>query len=512
MARTRQEFVRRRQFTVRHGSSPCQEAPGLAEPDEGCAFDFYDSGSQYCELLGSARRPKPELGALRNRLRRLDPEKLFERARHASRGSVDWAVDGADFEGCGDVGGGLPFDAIPRALTPADWGLIEAGVAQRVRALNLFLWDVHHKRHILKDGTLPADLVLGAMSLHPRLMDYDPPHGAYTHLAAVGLARDERGEFLVIEHNCRAPTGVRHVIENRRTMRRAFRDIIDGFSVAPVDDYAVRLVEKLNEVAPGGIDEPRIVILSAGASDPAYSEHMYLSGEMRAPLVEGRDLIVEDGRVFLRTVAGHVPVHIIYRRLRDRLLEDRALGVPGLLQAVHKGNVTLANAAGAGVVDDRAIHAYTPRIIRYYLGQDPILANVPTWVCRDPKKLSYALDNLPGLIVKPINGRGVCVGPGASKADVELWRDRIKADPSKYIAQSPVEHSVCPTVAGSAIEPRRVDLRPFAITGEDIWVLRGGLTRVALAKDSDAVNLAKGGGAKDTWVLQACPADGENAS
>jgi uncharacterized circularly permuted ATP-grasp superfamily protein len=476
-------------------------------------LEKYNAGPYFCELSGSASSPKPELRPLLRRLGRFDPARLAERAQRASRAPLDWTIEGADIAAphnhCG-----LSFDVIPRALTPADWRLIETGVRQRVCALNQFLWDIYHEGHILKDGTLPSELVLSAAHYFPAMTDYDPPARAYTHVAGTGLIRNMRGEFLVLEHNCRAPAGVCHVIENRRLMQRAFRDVISGFKVAPVDDYASRLAEKLGETAPSGVDEPNIVILSAGASDPAYFEHVYLSREMSAPLVEGRDLVVDADRVFMKTVAGLAPVHIIYRRLNDRLLEDPALGVPGLLPAVHKGAATLANAAGAGVADDRAIYAYTPRIIRYYLGEDPILPNVETHLCRDPKTLAYTLDNLPRLIVKSVNGSagcGVCAGPLASKSEIELWRDRIREDPARYIAQPVIDFSVCPTLAPDGVEPRRVDLRPFAITGEDTWVLPGGLTRVAPRKDSNMVNLAKGGGAKDTWVLKTAPSEEETA-
>jgi uncharacterized circularly permuted ATP-grasp superfamily protein len=476
------------------------------------ALDAYDAGSYFCELRGLASAPKPELKALWRRLRRFDPARLAERARQASSAPLDWSTGGAGSDTLRDSGRGLAFDAIPRAVTPADWRLIEAAVKQRVAALNLFLWDIYHTRHILKDGTLPSDLVLGVANHFPSLPDYDPPQRTYIHVAGTGLIRNARGKFLVLEQNCRAPAGIYHVIENRRLMERAFRDMMFGFNVAPVDDYASRLAEKLGETAPHGMDEPQIVVLSAGASDPAYFEHVYLSREMGAPLVEGRDLIVENDQAYMKTVAGLTPVHIIYRRLNDRLLEDSELGVPGLLRAACKGNVTLANAVGAGVADDRAIYAYTPQIIRYYLDQDPILNNVETYVCRDPRKLAYTLNNLSKLIVKSVNGsagHGVCAGPLASKADIEQWRDRIKQNPASYIAQPVIEFSVCPTLAGGGVEPRQVDLRPFAITGEDTWVLPGGLTRVAMRKDTNTVNLAKGGGAKDTWVFQANPSDEE---
>lgn len=476
-------------------------------------LDGYDAGPHFCELQGSAQSPKLELQPVAHRLGRFSAARLAERVMRASRAPHDWTAAGGD-PTASNTHRGLPFDVIPRVLTAAEWRLIEAGLKQRVHALNQFLWDIHHRGHILRDGTLPSELVMNAAHLLPAMMDYDPPEGTYTHVAGTGLIRNGQGEFLVLEHNCRAPSGVYHVVENRRLMQRAFRDVMAGFRVAPVDDYASMLAEKLGETAPGGVDDPKIVILSAGASDPAYFEHVYLSREMRAPLVEGRDLVIENDKVFMKTVAGLARVHIIYRRLNVRLLEDSTLGVPGLFAAVRKGGVTLANAVGAGVADDRAVYAYTPRIIRYYLGETPILHNVETYVCRDPKRLAHTLANLPGLIVKSVSGsagQGVFAGPLASQSDIDLWRDRIKQNPARYIAQPVIDFSVCPTLTAAGVEPRHVDLRPFAVTGADTWVLPGGLTRVALRKGSSTVNLARGGGAKDTWVLESLPTNEEAA-
>jgi uncharacterized circularly permuted ATP-grasp superfamily protein len=389
--------------------------------------------------------------------------------------------------------------------------VIDAGIKQRVKALNMFLWDVYHERHILNDGTLPADLVLGNSNFCPEMVGYDPPEHTYIHISGTDIIRDETGLFLVLEDNSRTPSGVSYVVENRHLMQRAFPDLMDGFAIEPVSDYGLHLANKLGEVAPPVLSDLQIVLLSPGVFNSAYFEHIFLAREMGVPLVEGRDLFVEDDRVFMHTVAGPKPVHVIYRRLNDDFLDPKVfnkqsmLGVPGLMRAVRKGNVTLANAVGTGIADDKAVYAYTPRMVRYYLGEEPILPNVETFICREPGALAYTLENLAKLVVKPVGesgGYGICVGPKATKAQLAECRDLLKKDPANYIAQPMIGLSVCPTLVEDAVEPRHVDLRPFAVTGRDTWVLPGGLTRVALPKGSIVVNSSQGGGTKDTWVLK----------
>jgi uncharacterized circularly permuted ATP-grasp superfamily protein len=379
-----------------------------------------------------------------------------------------------------------------------------------VAALNLFVHDVYHAQHVLKDGVVPRDLVLGNANYRPEMVGFDVPCGTYVHICGTDIVRDHAGRFMVLEDNGRTPSGVSYVVENRRIMQRAFPDIIDVF-IRPVEDYGLRLGHAMAEIAPAGVDSPQVVLLSPGIYNSAYFEHVFLAREMGVPLVEGRDLFVDDDRVFMKTVAGPMPVHVIYRRLNDDFLDpevfnkDSLLGVPGLMRAVRKGNVTLANAVGTGVADDKAVYAYVPRIIRYYLNEDPILPNVETYICREPRALAYALDNLDKLVVKPVGesgGYGICVGPKATRAQIDDCREQLKRNPSNYIAQPMISLSVCPTLAGEAVEPRHVDLRPFAVTGKDTWVLPGGLTRVALPKGSIVVNSSQGGGTKDTWVLR----------
>ncbi|NJM35818.1 MAG: circularly permuted type 2 ATP-grasp protein [Rhodomicrobium sp.] len=483
----------------------------LHNPGMSATLDDYDPGNFFCELVGNRQNPNPELTRLWHRLQKTELTSLAARAKDAERELFLLGITFTVYSDRNAIDRILPFDVIPRVITAKDWGLIEAGIKQRVKALNLFIWDIYHKRHIFKDGTIPADLVFDNVNFRQEMVDYDPPGGTYTHISGTDIIRDAEGRFLVLEDNSRTPSGVSYVVENRHLMQRAFPDLMEGFAIEPVSDYGFRLAMKLSEVAPPVLTDPQIVLLSPGVFNSAYFEHIFLAREMGVPLVEGGDLFIENDRVYMKTVAGPTPVHVIYRRLNDDFLDpevfnkDSLLGVPGLMRAVRKGNVTLANAVGTGVADDKAVYAYVPRIIRYYLDEDPILPNVETHICREPRSLAFALDNLDKLVVKPVGesgGYGICVGPKASKAELEECRDRLKKNPANYIAQPMIGLSVCPTLVGDAVEPRHVDLRPFAVTGKDTWVLPGGLTRVALPKGSIVVNSSQGGGTKDTWVLK----------
>jgi uncharacterized circularly permuted ATP-grasp superfamily protein len=338
----------------------------------------------------------------------------------------------------------------------------------------------------------------------------DLPHKAYVNICGTDIVRDEKGTFLVLEDNARTPSGVSYVVENRHMMLRAFPDLLDDISLRPIDNYGARLIAALHEMAPAGIADPQVVLLSPGTYNSAYFEHVFLAREMGVPLVEGQDLVVEDDRVWMRTTGGLARVDVIYRRLNDDFLDpeafnpDSMLGVPGLMRAYRAGTVALANAIGTGVADDKAVYAYMPRIIRYYLAEDPILPNVLTHICREPEALRYTLDHLTELVVKPVGeagGYGITVGPKASRAELDECREKLLADPDNYISQPCINLSVAPTLIDGAIEPRHVDLRPFAVTGSSTWVLPGGLTRVALRRGSLVVNSSQGGGSKDTWVL-----------
>ena len=471
-------------------------------------LEGYSPKEFYCEMFG--RRGLAHTRRIRERLEQLDLLALRRRARDAERELFNLGITFTVYRNRDAIDRILPFDVIPRVLSTKDWRLIESGVRQRVTAINLFLYDIYHKQKILKDGVVPADLVLGNANYLPEMEGFKPPKGTYAHICGTDIVRDARGRFQVLEDNARTPSGVSYVIENRHMMMRAFPDLAEGIPIADVDDYGRQLAKALAAVAPEGIDEPTIVLLSPGVYNSAYFEHVFLAREMGTPLVEGRDLVVENDRVFMRTVKGREPVHVIYRRINDDFLDSTVfqknsmLGVPGLFGAYRNGNVTLANAPGTGVADDKAVYAYMPRIIRYYLSEDPILANVPTNICGERKGLVKTLDRLSELVVKPVGeagGYGVVVGPHASRRALAEVRRKLKADPANFISQPMVKLSVCPTLLRSGVEPRHVDLRPFAVTGDETWVLPGGLTRVALRRGSLVVNSSQGGGSKDTWVL-----------
>ncbi len=483
----------------------------LKNPATTAPLDNYTTGPFYCELLGGPDKRDRHLNALWLRLQQLDVANLASRSKDAERELFTLGITFTVYSDRNAIDRILPFDVLPRVLTASDWRRIDMGVKQRVKALNLFLWDVYHDQHIIKDGTLPVELVTGNENYRPEMMGYDPPEGTYIHIAGTDIIRDGLGEFYVLEDNARTPSGVSYVVENRHLMQRAFPDLMQGFAIESVSEYGAQLAAKLTEVAPAAVLDPQVVLLSPGVFNSAYFEHVFLAREIGIPLVEGRDLVVENDRVFMKTVSGPKPVHVIYRRLNDDFLDpevfnpESALGVPGLMRAVRKGNVTLANAVGTGVADDKAVYAYAPRIIKYYLDEDPILPNVKTFICREPQDLAYTLDNLDKLVVKPVGesgGYGICVGPKATKAEIDIIREAVKRDPANYISQPMIDLSVCPTLTDEGVEARHVDLRPFAVTGKDTWLLPGGLTRVALKKGSIVVNSSQGGGTKDTWVLK----------
>jgi len=483
----------------------------LSEHAPNFPLDSYDPGGFYCELMGAPGDPERKLTQLFDKLQKLDLAALRNRSEDAERELFALGITFTVYSERDVIDRILPFDVIPRVLTPTDWAHIDKGVQQRVQALNLFLHDIYHDAKIIKDGIIPADLVFGNSGYRPEMKDVEVPGGVYIHINGTDLVRDGQGRFLVLEDNGRAPSGVSYVVENRHLMQRAFPDLMEGFRIKPVSDYGQRLHTKLSECAPDGVLDPQVVLLSPGVFNSAYFEHIFLAREMGVPLVEGRDLVVEDDKVFMKTVQGLKPVHVIYRRINDDFLDpevfnpDSMLGAKGLMRSAAKGNVTLANAVGTGVADDKAVYAYVPQIIRYYLDEDPILDNVETHICRTSSGLKYTLDHLDQLVTKPVGesgGYGIVIGPKASKAELDAVRDRLKEDASAYISQPMIKLSVCPTLTDEGVAPRHVDLRPFAITGKDTWVLPGGLTRVALKKGSIIVNSSQGGGTKDTWVLE----------
>jgi uncharacterized circularly permuted ATP-grasp superfamily protein len=465
----------------------------------------YAAPGLHCELTDN-----PAGAEIRARLERLSIDALQARAAAAEAELYNLGITFTVYSDKDAIDRILPFDVIPRVIAAEEWRHIEAGVTQRVAALNLLLADLYHDQHILKDGVLPPALILGHKQFRPEMIGVDLPHGTYVHICGTDIIRGADGGFMVLEDNARTPSGVSYVIENRHMMLRAFPDLVDGIGLRAVDDYGLRLRAALRACAPAAAADPQIVLLSPGAYNSAFFEHVFLAREMGVPLVEGRDLVVRDDRVFMRTIAGLAPVEMIYRRINDDFLDpevfnpDSMLGVPGLMRAYRAGTVGLANAIGTGVADDKAVYAYMPRIIRYYLGQEPILPNVETHLCREAEGLAYTLDHLAELVVKPVGeagGYGITIGPRASAAELEACRAQLLADPANYIAQPCIALSVAPTLIEGAVEPRHVDLRPFAITGAGTWVLPGGLTRVALRRGSLVVNSSQGGGSKDTWVL-----------
>jgi len=477
-------------------------------PDDGGVLSGYNPGEYYCEMFG--RRGLSHTRLIRDRLGGLNITGLRRRSRDAERELFNLGITFTVYSDKEAIDRILPFDVIPRVLSARDWEIIDKGVKQRVAALNAFLWDIYHKEHILKDGIVPEDLVKGNANYRPEMRGVDVPKKTYVHVCGTDIVRDQAGKFRVLEDNARTPSGVSYVVENRHLMMRAFPDLANGVSIADIDDYGVRLMRSLTAVAPKGVSDPTVVLLSPGVYNSAYFEHVFLAREMGAPLVQGPDLVVDNDKVYMRTTNGLEEVHVIYRRVNDDFLDpeafrpDSMLGVRGLFRAYCKGNVTLANAVGTGVADDKAVYAYMPRIIRYYLKEDPVLSNVPTNICRERKGLAKTLDRLEELVTKPVGeagGVGVVVGPRASKKDLKELKAKLIIDPSNYISQPMIKLSVCPTLIGSAVEPRHVDLRPFALTGDSTWVLPGGLTRVALKRGSLVVNSSQGGGSKDTWVL-----------
>ena len=448
---------------------------------------------------------------VRERLNRLSIEELRQRAAEAEAELHDLGVTFTVYSDKNAIDRVLPFDAIPRVVSAEEWRGIQAGICQRVAAMNQFLYDIYHEQSILKDGVVPAELVLGNSHYRPAMQGIDLPHRTYIHVSGTDLVRDGSGVFRVLEDNARTPSGVSYVVENRHTMQRAFPELLDGVSLCPVDDYGQKLLAALHEVAPPAVPDPQVVLLSPGAFNSAYFEHVFLAREMGVPLVEGGDLVVgEDDQVSMWTTGGLRRVDVIYRRIDDDFLDpeafrpDSLLGVPGLMRAYRAGKVSLANAVGTGVADDKAVYAYMPRILRYYLGEDPILPNVETHICREPEALRYTLDHLDELVVKPVGesgGYGITIGPRASRQELEACRAALLANPEKYISQPCLDLSVCPTLSGDHVAARHVDLRPYAVTGAKTWLLPGGLTRVALREGSLIVNSSQGGGSKDTWVL-----------
>ena len=440
---------------------------------------------------------------------------LTEPEFQSKREAIDNAFlrQGVTFNVYGDAAGAekiFPFDLLPRIIPAKEWEHLERGLTQRITALNLFLHDIYHEQKILKDGIIPEFYILSAKHFRREFVGFNVPKDIYIHICGTDLIRDKDGNYLVLEDNGRCPSGVSYVLENRRAMKRAFPGMFEGIGVRPVEHYSQELLKSMKYIAPAGVADPTVVLLTPGAYNSAYFEHTYLARQMGIEIVEGRDLFVKDSRVFMRTTKGPQPVHVIYRRIDDDFIDptvfrkDSMLGVPGLINAYRAGNVSLANSIGTGIADDKVVYYFVPRMIKYYLDQEPILNNVETYLASEEADKKYILENLEKLVVKAANesgGYGMLMGPKASKAEIEKFRQLIIAEPRNYIAQPMINLSQHPTCCDGSFEGRHVDLRPFVLSGERTSIIPGGLTRVALRKGSLVVNSSQGGGSKDTWVL-----------
>ncbi|MBP0600307.1 circularly permuted type 2 ATP-grasp protein [Herbaspirillum sp. LeCh32-8] len=405
----------------------------------------------------------------------------------------------------------IPFDIIPRIIHKAEWAKLEAGLVQRVKALNMFIHDIYHEQKIVKAGIIPAEQIFQNAQYRREMQDVNVVNDIYAHIAGVDIVRAGEGEFYVLEDNLRVPSGVSYMLENRKMMMRLFPELFTRHKIAPVDHYPDLLLDNLRSVAPAGVTDPVVVVMTPGMYNSAYFEHAFLAQQMGVELVEGQDLFVKDNVVYMRTTRGPKRVDVIYRRIDDDFLDplafrpDSALGVPGLLQAYRAGKVTLTNAIGTGVADDKSIYPYVPDMVKFYLSEEPILNNVPTYQCRKKADLDYTLANLEKLVVKEVHGAGgygMLVGPASTKQEIEDFRARVIAKPDGYIAQPTLALSVCPTYVEAGIAPRHLDLRPFVLSGKNVTMVKGGLTRVALKEGSLVVNSSQGGGTKDTWILE----------
>jgi uncharacterized circularly permuted ATP-grasp superfamily protein len=474
-------------------------------------LDAYDAGGFYDEMFDTEGQARPEARLLLDTIGSLEDGQLQRCQQAAERILVQLGIT---FNVYGDSAGTerpFPFDLVPRIIRAEEWDWIERGLTQRIHALNAFIDDVYHKQQIIKDGIIPEEVVRSAASFRPQCVGLNPPKGVWCHITGTDLVRGGDGQIYVLEDNLRVPSGVSYMLENRDLMKRTFPQVFEGLQVRPVFEYPSFLLHALESIAPprpGG--KPVVVLLTPGIYNSAYFEHSYLAQKMGIPLVEGRDLVVEKDRVWMRTTKGLRRVDVIYRRIDDDFLDpeafrpDSLLSVPGLLRAYKAGNVALANAPGNGVADDKVMYAYVPDMIRYYEGEDPILPNVETYLCWRDADRQHVLQNLDALVVKAANeagGYGMLVGPHATVAEREAFKDKIQANPRNYIAQPTLALSRVPTLAGDRLEGRHVDLRPYILYGDEIRVVPGGLTRVALRKGSLVVNSSQGGGSKDTWVL-----------
>jgi uncharacterized circularly permuted ATP-grasp superfamily protein len=473
----------------------------------------YRAKGLYDELIRAAGKPRPAAARLCDYMKSLTDAEIEER-KQAAEAAI--RVMGVTFRVYSEEGGSIdrawPFDIIPRIIAASEWRRIEAGLKQRVHALNLFINDLYHDQRIVHDGVFPREILASSKNFRPQCVGVNPPRGVWAHICGSDLVRDRDGTVYVLEDNLRVPSGVSYMLENRLVQKRVFPELFEQYSIDPVDDYPSQLYDMLCSIAPRPGNKPEVVVLTPGIYNSAYFEHSYLAQQMGVELVEGRDLVVgDDDAVYMRTIGGLKRVDVIYRRIDDLFLDPEAfnpesqLGVRGLLRAWKSGNVALANAPGAGVADDKVVYAFVPKVIKYYLGEEAILPNVPTYLCMDEKEREFVVANLDKLVVKPANesgGYGMLIGPHATQKERDEFVRLIRRDPRNYIAQPLISLSTTPTLVDTRAEPRHIDLRPFILSGESVYVTTGGLTRVALRKGSTVVNSSQGGGSKDTWIVE----------
>jgi len=473
-------------------------------------FEDYEVGDFCDEMFASQGQPRPHYELLLERLNAMEPGEFQRKRLLAEQSYLNQGITFTVYKGDEGTERIFPFDLIPRIVPAEEWEHIERGLVQRLTALNLFLHDIYHDQRILKEGIIPADIVTSAKHFRPEFMGFNVPRDIYIHICGTDLIRGRDGSYMVLEDNGRCPSGVSYVLENRQAMKRVFPRLFGRYHVRPVDRYPQELLSSLRYIAPGGKSDPVVVVLTPGIYNSAYYEHSFLARAMGIEIVTGQDLVVKDKRVYMKTTKGLQQVDVIYRRIDDDFLDptvfrkDSVLGVPGLVESYRAGHVSLANSIGTGVADDKVTYYYVPKMIKFYLGEDPILPNVETYLSAVDTDRKYMLENLPNLVVKAANesgGYGMMIGPHATAEEIEKFRAAIIADPRGYVAQPVISLSRSPSFCDGNIEGRHIDLRPYILCGEKTTIIPGGLTRVAMRKGSLVVNSSQGGGSKDTWVL-----------
>lgn len=471
----------------------------------------YNPGEYFDEIISSpgyARKPARRLASY---LKSLTHEELLQRKIAAELAIKTMGISFTVYSDAGNIDREWPFDIIPRIIHKKEWDRTSLGLKQRLRALNCFIHDIYNDQKLFKDKLIPKELILDSVNFRKQCLGIKPRFDVWAHICGTDLIRDESGEFLVLEDNLRVPSGVSYMLENRRVTKRVFPELFENYNIQPITEYPMQLFDTLAAISPRPREYPEVVVLTPGIFNSAYFEHSFLAQRMGAELVEGGDLVVEKDKVFMRTVGGLSQVDVIYRRIDDLFLDpdvfykESELGVKGLFKSWVKGNVALANAPGAGVADDKIIYTYVPKLIKYYLDEEPLLPNVPSFLCTDKKQRQHVLQNLDKLVVKPANGSGgygMLMGPQSSKKEQEEFARKIKANPRNYIAQPLIALSTVPILGDKMVEPRHVDLRPFVLQADQSYVTPGGLTRVAMVKGSFVVNSSQGGGSKDTWIVE----------